>query len=104
MSDDARNKIIELDKRRNHLRSTLTEDVKQAKYDLHPKTVARRWTDRKHAQIRDIADSGKQSLKKNAPLIGVASAVILLFAARKPISNAISHMRNTMRKSKDQKP
>jgi hypothetical protein len=103
MTDDARDKVVELDRQRHSIRETLSGDIEQAKYDLNPKTMARRWTNRKRAQIANLADNGKQSLKKNAPLIGLASAAILLFAARKPISNAINHLRERAQRSKDQK-
>jgi hypothetical protein len=102
MPDDARDKVMELDRRRLCLRQTLSGDVEQAKHDLHPKTIIRRWTNRKRVQMTDLAESSKESLKKNAPLIGLASAAILLFAARKPISNAISNLRERAQRSKDQ--
>jgi hypothetical protein len=103
MRDDARDRVIELDRRRLGLREVLSDDVVKAKHDLHPKTMASRWTNRKRAQMANLTDSSKQNLKKNAPLIGLASAAILLFAARKPISNAISHLRKRAQRSKDQK-
>jgi hypothetical protein len=103
MRDDARDEVMERDRRRLGLRGVLFDDVVKAKHDLHPKTMASRWTNRKRAQIADLANSGKQSLKKSAPLIGLASAAILLFAARKPISNAINHLRDRAQRSKDQK-
>jgi hypothetical protein len=102
MSNDDRDRIVELGKRKTDLRTSLASDLDQARHDLHPKTIARRWTNRKRAQIADIAESGKKGLKKNAPLIGLASSAILLFAARKPISAAIRRLREKAHKAKDQ--
>jgi hypothetical protein len=103
MTEDTRDTVIKLDRQRRDLRAHLTGDVEQAKLDLHPRTLARRWTDRKRAQMADIADSGKHAFKKNAPLIGLAGTAILLFAARRPISNAINALRKKAQQAKDRK-
>jgi hypothetical protein len=100
MTDDARQTVRQLDYQRQNARARLSGDAEQAKHDLHPRTLARRWTDQKKEQFADLADSGKQSFKKKAPLIGLAGAAILLFAARKPISNLFNHLRD---KAKDRK-
>jgi hypothetical protein len=100
MTDDARKTVRQLDSQRQSARARLTGDAEQAKRDLHPRTLARRWTDDKRAKLADLADSGKHSLKKNAPLIGLAGAAILLFSLRKPISDAIHHLRDN---AKDRK-
>jgi hypothetical protein len=101
MTEDSRDTVIKLDRERRHLRAHLTGDVEQAKHDLHPRTLTRRWKDQKRAQLADLGESGKQALRKNAPLIGLAGAAILLFAARRPISNAINKLRNKARQAKD---
>jgi hypothetical protein len=101
MSAEDREKIVRLGKRKTDLRATLSSDFDQAKRDLHPKTIAHRWTNKKRVQIADFAESGKQGLKKNAPLIGLTGAAILLFAARKPISSVISRLREKAHKAKD---
>lgn len=100
MTDDARKTVRQLDRQRQSARDRLTGDAEQAKHDLHPRTLARRWTGRKKEQFADLADSGKHSLKKNAPLIGLAGAAILLFSLRKPISKLVSDLRD---KAKDRK-
>jgi hypothetical protein len=101
MTDDTRETILKLDRERQNARAKLTGDAEQAKHDLHPRTLARRWTDDKRAKLADIVDDGKRTFKKNAPLIGLAGAAILLFSARRPISKVINHLRD---KAKDQKP
>lgn len=103
MAEDTRDTVIKLDRRRRDRRAHLAGDVEQAKHDLHPRTLARRWTDTKRAQLADLADNGKRGLKKNAPLIGLAGTAILLFAARRPISNAINALREKMQQTKDRK-
>lgn len=104
MADDARKTVMELDRQRRSLRANLTGDVGRAKHDLHPRTLAQRWTDRKRAQLADIAENGKQSFKKNAPLIGLAGTAILLFAARRPISKVINMLHTRLQQGKDPKP
>jgi hypothetical protein len=101
MTDDLRETIRELDKRRLQKRSKLAGDTRQAKHDLHPRTLFGRWKSRKTDQLGLIADSGKQELKKNAPLIGLAGAAILLFSVRKPISRLYQHLRNKAQQAKD---
>lgn len=104
MTDPRREIIKELDKQRHTKRSALSGDVAQAKHNLHPRTLAQRWKDKKRLQLLALSDSGKQNLAKNAPLIGLAGAAILLFSVRKPISNIIQNLRNTARQPKDDKP
>jgi hypothetical protein len=98
---DTRETVIALNRRRKSLRAELTGDFDQAKRDLHPRTLIQRFTHRKRRQLAKLADEGKDALKKNAPLIGFASAAILLFAARKPIFKAIDNLRNLALDAKD---
>jgi hypothetical protein len=100
MSDETRQNIRDLNQQRRTARAQLSGDVEQAKYDLHPRSLARRWTDDKRAKLNDLVDDGKHSLKKNAPLIGLAGTAILLFAVRKPIFKTIEQYRQ---KAKDPK-
>jgi hypothetical protein len=100
MTDEARDTVRQLDRQRQCARARLTGDAEQAKHDLHPRTLARRWTDQKKEQFANLADSGKQSFRKNAPLIGLAGTAILLFSLRKPISKFVSDLRD---KAKDRK-
>jgi hypothetical protein len=103
MADDARKTVMELDRQRRSLRANLTSDVEQARHDLHPRTLASRWKDRKRDQLGEIANGGKRVFKKNAPLIGLAGTAILLFAARRPISSAITKLRDRVQQEKDAK-
>jgi hypothetical protein len=103
MANHARDTVRELDRQRKQARSKLSDDAEQAKYDLHPRTLARRWTDDKKAKLASAVDDGKHAFKKNAPLIGLASAAILFFAARKPIFNAINALRKKAQQTKDGK-
>ncbi len=104
MTDPRREIIKALDKQRHAMRTTVSGDVAQAKHVLHPRTLAQQWKDKKRQQLLAISDRGKQNLTKNAPLIGIAGAAILLFSARKPIFKIIQNLRNTARQPKDDKP
>ena len=101
MVDDMRETIRELDRQRQQQRSKLADDAALAKHDLHPRTLIGRWTARKRDQIGLMTDNGKHSLKKNAPLIGLAGAAILLFTARRPISKLFQHLRHKAQQAKD---
>jgi hypothetical protein len=103
MSDDARDAIVALNHLRRERRADLTGDFKQAKVDLQPRTLFARWTGQKKLQITNATDVGKQRLAKNAPLIGLAGAAILLFSARKPISNLFHKLRRKAQQAKDPK-
>lgn len=103
MSDDARDAIVALNHLRRERRAGLTGDFKQAKVDLHPRTLFTRWTGQKKLQIASAADIGKQKLEKNAPLIGFAGGAILLFSARKPILNLFHKLRSKAQQAKDPK-
>jgi hypothetical protein len=100
MTDDGRETVRALDDKRRDARARLNGDAGQARHDLHPRTLMRRWTERKKEQLADLADGGKKGLKKNAPLIGLTGAAILLFAARKPISKLFNSLRE---QAKDRK-
>jgi hypothetical protein len=101
MSDDTRDKVIALDQERRNLRAHLVGDAEQAKHDLHPRALIERWKGRKRQQLTSAAETGKQTLANNAPLIGLASAAILLFTARKPISRLYQQLRDKKRQVKD---
>jgi hypothetical protein len=101
MTDDNRDKVIALDRERRNLRTHLADDAEQAKHDLHPRTLIQQWKGRKRQQLTAAAATGKQTFTKNAPLIGLAGAAILLFTARKPISQLYHQLRNKKRQVKD---
>ncbi len=85
MAEPDRKAVMERDHRRKALRKSLLSDASQARHDLHPKALAARWTARQKMRLADLGIDARQKLAKNAPLIGIGAAAILLFAARKPI-------------------
>jgi hypothetical protein len=103
MSDDARDAIVALNHRRRERRAGLTGDFKRVKADLHPRALFARWTGQKKLQITNATDVGKQKLAKNAPLIGLVGAAILLFTAHKPISKLFHKLRRKAQQAKDPK-
>ncbi len=104
MAEQDRETVIALDRKRRKLREELSGDAAQAKHDLHPSTVFNRWKADKKAQLANLAESGAQVAKKNAPFIGLAGAATLLFALRKPISKAFDKLRDKARDIKDPNP
>jgi hypothetical protein len=101
MTDVDRDNIRALDRARRAQRNNLLSDVEQAKYNLHPRTLLTRWTGQKRQQLSAVAENGKQSITKNAPLIGLAGATILLFSARKPIFRLYQKLRDKAQQAKD---
>jgi hypothetical protein len=101
MQDDTRGKVIALNHHRRNLRKHLVGDAVQAKHDLHPRTLFERWKDRKRQQLTSAAETGKQTLANNTPLIGLAGVAILLFAAREPIFRLYHQLRSKTRLVKD---
>lgn len=101
MSDDTRDKVFALDQERRNLRTHLVSDAEQARHDLHPHTLIERWKGRKRQQLSSAAETGKLTLAKNAPLIGLAGAALLLFTARKPIFLLYQQLRDKARQVKD---
>jgi hypothetical protein len=102
MAEDDRERIVALDRKRRGLRAELRGDVAEARHDLHPRTIMGRWTARKKAQVAEFADGTTRAAKKNAPVIGLAAGAILLFAARRPIFELYSRLRDKARHSKDE--
>jgi hypothetical protein len=93
MADPDREAVLERDRRRKALRESLLSDADQARHDLHPKTLASRWTARQKSRLADAGIEARQKVAKNAPLIGIGAAAILLFAVRKPISAWLNGLR-----------
>ncbi len=93
MPDPDRDAILQRDKVRKALRQSLVEDVERAKHDLHPRTLSTRWTAKQKDRLSRATKSTKQNIAKNAPLIGITGLAILLFAARKPISEWMQSLR-----------
>lgn len=101
MSDYSRDDVATRNSARHQLRSKLLSDANQAKHDLHPKTIASRWAGKQKQKLIGATGQAKQKVAKNAPLIGLAGVGVLLFAARKPISNWVNHLRNRKVQNED---
>ena len=93
MPDPDRDTVKALDRQRRMQRATVSTDLDQAKHDLHPKTLAQRWTTKQRVRLLCTSDAAKQKVANNAPVIGLAGLGILLFALRKPISGWMSKFR-----------
>ena len=100
--DDLRQMLLDKAQLRKQKRQSVRNDLAQAKHDLHPKTLATNWLDAKKATARSVAQTGKQNLEKNAPVLGAAGLAVLLFAARKPIFKLWTNIRNRASATKEQ--
>jgi hypothetical protein len=94
MPDPEREAILQRDRVRKAKRQSLLTDVERAKHDLHPRTIGSRWTAMQKRRISETAASAKQNIAKNAPLVGIAGLAVLLFVARKPISQWMQRLRD----------
>lgn len=74
-------------------RETVKADLDFAKSDLHPKRQIDFFVEKK--KMAAVETGAKVSIfaRNNAALIGVAGISALLFAARKPIADLISRLR-----------
>ena len=93
-----RRDVLNLHGSRLKARETLEVDLTEAKTDLHPRTIASRWTAKQKNRVSEVADHAANSIKKNSLLIAAATVGTLLFAARKPIlklANKLRHKRIT---------
>lgn len=100
MADPEREAILQHDRARKALRQALRMDAQQAKHDLHPRTIGARWQAKQMARLAGAATSARRNVAKNAPLVGMAGLAILLFAARKPISQWMQRFRQRERDGK----
>ena len=101
MPDFSRDDVLKRDAARHKLRRQLRGDADAAKHDLHPMTIASRWTDKQKTRLLGVTGTAKQKVANNAPLIGLAGLGILLFTARKPILKLIGKLRNRRSQNRD---
>ena len=101
MPETERDTVLKLDARRKVARAQLSGDMTQARSDLHPKTLVRRWADDKRGKVAKVAETGVQTLQKNAFWIGLAGSAILLFSARRPITKLYQQWRNRAAESEE---
>lgn len=99
-----RKDVMALHKSRHRARRQLRQGVEQARHDLTPKNMLRRWSDRQKVKIEAVSQAGSRALQKNAPFIGLAGAAILLFAVRKPISDLYQKLRSSAPETEEQTP
>jgi hypothetical protein len=96
-----RHDILNLHNSRMKARETLNTDVTQAKTNLHPRTIAERWTAKQKIMARQAADDATHLVKKNALLIGAVGIGALLFIIRKPISNLSIKLQHPRKEEQD---
>lgn len=101
MRDDVREQVRALDQARKARRAVLQSDLSQAREDLHPRTIAVRWAERQYGSLATKAAHIARAARKSAPIAGVAAGALLLFSARKPISDFIRRIREERNTSKD---
>jgi hypothetical protein len=96
-----RRDVLNLHNSRMKARETLDADVTHAKTNLHPRTIADRWTAKQKTMARQAADDATHLVKKNALLIGAVGIGVLLFIGRKPISALSSKLRQARKTEQD---
>jgi putative intracellular protease/amidase len=67
-------------------RSKTIERLEQAQEFLKPHSFADRWRDRQHRVKQQLIDQTSKIVRKNTPVIAIATATALLFATRKHIA------------------
>jgi hypothetical protein len=96
-----RRDVLNLHDSRMKAREALDTDVALAKANLHPRTIADRWTAKQKAMARQAADDATHLVKKNALLISAVGIGALLFIGGKPILNLSSKLRHTRKTEQD---
>jgi hypothetical protein len=96
-----RRDVLNLHDSRMKARETLDTDIALAKTNLHPRTIADRWTAKQKTMVRQAADDATHLVKKNALLIGAVGIGALLFIGRKPISILYSKLRQARKIEQD---
>ena len=81
-----RRDIHDLHDTRLKARDTFVVDLEVAKTALHPREMARRWTNKQKAKVGEIAGNAAGMAKKNSRLIAATVIGALLLMSRKPIS------------------
>lgn len=96
-----RKSVILSDAERRNLRRKLRGSVDLAQDVLNPRNQLMRLADRSKTGAKQLAADTAKVAKKNASLLGAVGLGVLLFAARRPISNWISKMRQSRTKTPD---
>lgn len=98
-----RDSVILSNAERRYLRRKFKGSMAVTRDVLNPRNQLRRLVGRKTTQAKKIADETIQIAKSNAPIIGVIGVSALLIAARGPISNWISKLRQNKTKTPSSK-
>ena len=88
-----RNDIIDADRKRSRARAKLKRDAAMARTELSPAHQVKRLKTQVKDRLNDGTDAAVKTVRRAAPLIGLASLGALLFAGRRPISKWISRLR-----------
>ncbi len=98
-----RDSVILSNAERRYLRRKFKGSMAVTRDVLNPRNQLRRLVGRKTTQAKKIADETIRIAKSNAPIIGVIGVSALLIAARGPISNWISKLRQNKTKTPSSK-
>jgi hypothetical protein len=98
-----RDSVILSNAERRYLRRKFKGSLAVTRDVLNPRNQLRRLVGRQTTQAKKIADETIHIAKINAPIIGVIGVSALLIAARGPISNWISRLRQNKTKTPSSK-
>lgn len=71
-------------------RHILQYNIAEAKHNLSPKTITKKWVDKKKNKLKSASHKSKEIAKNNIPAISIGFIAASLFLLRKPISNYIN--------------
>lgn len=70
-------------------RHILKDSILDAKHNLAPSTIAKKWTDRQKVKLITAKDKSTQIARDNVPAISVGILATALFLCRKPLGKMI---------------
>lgn len=90
-----RRDILESDRDRKLLRMTITEQLSEARTELHPRAIGKRFVNGQKQKWTKRSRYVGGFLADNIPWIFVGAIGALLIAARLPISRRLNELRGT---------
>lgn len=84
---------------KQNARHILQGNISDAKNNLAPKTIVKKWSDKQLVKLEKAAKKTTEIASENKPVISIGLLATALFLLRKPITNFIGPKLSNTRKS-----
>lgn len=88
---------------KQNARHILKNNISDAKHNLAPKNVVKRWSDKQLDKLESAAKKTAEIASDNIPAIGIMALATTLFLLREPIAKFVAPKLSGMKKSNAQK-